>query len=303
LLGITQDTDIIIDYSRPIEDIFADATTSIIKQEQNLNILCMQTNLFAPHQENRLPRCELPSWVPHFECGVDLRELNTFHFAYDSQRYKGGGPLKALPDRIKVQNTRALRIDGCFYGTVIYASSRFPISFWSDDEVGENLVDLKAVVDRTIDCSNEAFWRTLVMDAYPIGTGLLGRIERVPEARRNLLADLNTALTSSAPVWMLEHLRPLLDAKAFCLTTKGHMAMVHGDVEVGDHVFVARGATNPFILRPFANDDTFSELQNRLGTSTFYEFVGGSYVHGIMDGEVLAYMDKLGVHEETIYLI
>jgi len=81
------------------------------------------------------------------------------------------------------------------------------------------------------------------------------------------------------------------------------MVMVHGDVEVGDHVFVARGATNPFILRPFANDDTFSELQNRLGTSTFYEFMGGSYVHGIMDGEVLAYMDKLGVHEETIYLI
>jgi hypothetical protein len=105
LLGITQDTDIIIDYSRPIEDIFADATTSIIKQEQNLNILCMQTNLFAPNQENRLPRCELPSWVPHFECGVDLRELNTFHFASDSQRYEGGGPLKALPNRIQVQNT------------------------------------------------------------------------------------------------------------------------------------------------------------------------------------------------------
>lgn len=71
------------------------------------------------------------------------------------------------------------------------------------------------------------------MDAYPIGTGLLGRIERVPEARRNLLTDLNTALTSSAPVWMLEHLRHMLDAKAFCLTTKEHMAMVHGDVELG----------------------------------------------------------------------
>ena len=78
----------------------------------------------------------------------------------------------------------------------------------------------------------------------------------------------------------------------------GHFALVLGDAAVGDHVFVAHDATNPFILRPTVDDESFDGVRERRGISTFYNFVGGSYVHGIMDGEVLNMIDGVTVREE-----
>jgi hypothetical protein len=72
---------------------------------------------------------------------------------------------------------------------------------------------------------------------------------------------------------------------------------------VGDFVFVARGAVFPFILRPIGHDETFEETKKTPEISTFYRFVGGAYVHGVMDGQVWKKMEAEGQSDEAIFLL
>lgn len=57
-------------------------------------------------------------------------------------------------------------------------------------------------------------------------------------------------------------------------TETRHMGIAHRSVEIGDKVYVLMGGEMPFVLRPFGGD--------------YFGFGGESYVHGIMDGEMLA---------------
>jgi hypothetical protein len=52
------------------------------------------------------------------------------------------------------------------------------------------------------------------------------------------------------------------------------MGLAHRSRQIGDQIYVLMGGDTPFALRP-------------LGGS-FFGFGGESYVHGIMDGEMLA---------------
>jgi hypothetical protein len=81
------------------------------------------------------------------------------------------------------------------------------------------------------------------------------------------------------------------------------LAHVHGDVEVGDYIFVARDSTVPLILRPTDNDETFINSKQSLGISALYKLVGGSYVHGSMNWELRRMMDGVRFNEKTVYLI
>lgn len=57
-------------------------------------------------------------------------------------------------------------------------------------------------------------------------------------------------------------------------TETGYMGIAHRSVEIGDKVYVLMGGEMPFILRPFGGN--------------YFGFGSESYVHGIMDGEMLA---------------
>lgn len=57
-------------------------------------------------------------------------------------------------------------------------------------------------------------------------------------------------------------------------TDSGYMGLAHRSVEVGDKVYVLMGGEIPYVLRPLGG--------------TFFGFGGEAYVHGIMDGEILA---------------
>lgn len=74
-------------------------------------------------------------------------------------------------------------------------------------------------------------------------------------------------------------------------------------MKVGDRIYIARGASVPLVIRPTAGDKTYADVKSELGVPTFYKFVGGSYVDGIMDGEVLEMIDGVNLKEETVYLI
>lgn len=81
------------------------------------------------------------------------------------------------------------------------------------------------------------------------------------------------------------------------------MALALGNSSPGDRVFVARGSMGPLILRPASADETFDDTRKKHSISTSYELVGGCYVQGIIDGEMVDMMEKGDVQEETVFLI
>jgi hypothetical protein len=123
-------------------------------------------------------------------------------------------------------------------------------------------------------------------------------------AEQSFRADLETASETGN---MSKRLKSALfrgtTGRALCETSARCLAHVHGDVEVGNHIFVPRGATVPLIVQPTGNDKTFNDAKQSLRISTFYKLVGRSYVYGIMDGELSGMMDGVRLREETIYLI
>jgi hypothetical protein len=105
------------------------------------------------------------------------------------------------------------------------------------------------------------------MDQYEDSAGSLARIARLNDDENrskitgcNFNDDLGKAFESkNLPERLGAILNAIMRGKALYKTSTGYLAHVHGDVKVGDHIFVDRGATVPFIIRPTNNDDTFND--------------------------------------------
>ena len=70
------------------------------------------------------------------------------------------------------------------------------------------------------------------------------------------------------------------------------MALANGDAELGDVLFIARGASVPLIISP--TDPSFRLGKRRADDpDPEFKFVGGAYMAGVMDGEVVQQMDKI----------
>jgi len=70
-----------------------------------------------------------------------------------------------------------------------------------------------------------------------------------------------------------------LNDRRFFITESGHMGLTPGEVRKGDMVFILDGGDVPYILR------SKEENPNKVGR---LQFIGESYVHGLMRGEILA---------------
>jgi Heterokaryon incompatibility protein (HET) len=66
-------------------------------------------------------------------------------------------------------------------------------------------------------------------------------------------------------------------SRKLCRTSKGYIALVPERTEVGDKIYLIYGLPVPFVIRPHPADKSISRL------------VGSCYVHGIMDGEAMAW--------------
>jgi hypothetical protein len=58
----------------------------------------------------------------------------------------------------------------------------------------------------------------------------------------------------------------------------------------------------PYVLRPTERNEAHPTLEQTINTP-FYEFVGGGYVHGVMDGQPLAEMELKDIGDTTVYLV
>jgi hypothetical protein len=79
----------------------------------------------------------------------------------------------------------------------------------------------------------------------------------------------------------------IMQGNKLCKTTKGYIGIVPNNTHETDEIFLPRGSTFPFVLRP---------NQEQLG---YFFLVGTCYIHGLMDNRLWT-MDR---PESSIYII
>ncbi|KAI3318848.1 HET-domain-containing protein, partial [Xylariaceae sp. AK1471] len=154
------------------------------------------------------------------------------------------------------------------------------------------------------DTVSEAFWRTLCLDIHTRAgpsedeTRL---IKRAGTEERNAyltywylrLSGSRTARVSRRDVGSIErvhvfsdHVFQAIARRKFFISRKGYMGLAPLGVEPGDCICVFAGGRTPFIVRAVQQNPV--QLTSRF----VCRLLGDSYVHGLMDGEAIALVDK-----------
>ena len=106
-------------------------------------------------------------------------------------------------------------------------------------------------------------------------------------APRNTPDSAETLAHNTKPnSWSVAHVDHILSEcmyRRFFITKKGYLGLGPGPMEVGDSVCVLFGGKTPFILRK--EEDHF-------------KLIGESYIHGIMEGEVIQQFEAGELEEQ-----
>lgn len=189
LLGlVTQDHDVVVDYTKSVAQVFTEATISIIKNAGNLDVVCQTGWMAVPRIDcSRRPDDgpALPSWVPDFSESIDFDEHIGILF---SQRGIYDAGRSALSEHVELIDGRYLPVKavilGGFSSDVAPPERNRYLGYYSSDALvnlphtwlGESGVGADIVKHHdgkytpTGEATISAYWRTLVMDCtcYPV---------------------------------------------------------------------------------------------------------------------------------------
>ena len=258
------------------------------------------------HENPRTPG--LPSWVFDFSFGP-AREFLLGNWAADIER--------ARPVRLTCSlSPEYLSVRGLVVDKVAFIATQplkaGDITSYSAASQNFMLKAIVSVLDETLALvqssvpdpypdqtkREEAYWRTMIMDRYcgntPASTEGKEMFERICKYTRTMHTnpssqplDLST-LDGGA---MEQRLRSGIDSVTenitkvwvpytFVVLESGHMGWAPHGVQVGDVFCLFDGCIVPFVLRPLADNNTFS-------------LWGDGYVHGFMPGQKLGSGERL----------
>ncbi|MCJ1390761.1 hypothetical protein MMC18_003622 [Xylographa bjoerkii] len=132
----------------------------------------------------------------------------------------------------------------------------------------------------------DQLWRTLVADRGPDGNNPPSWYHRACLhclANRTNTGDINTAvlIARGQPTMMVEFLKRVQSVvwnrKLLKSEDERCFGLAPTRAEVNDIICILYGCSVPVILR-----------EHRTQTATFFEFIGESYVHGMMDGQAMS---------------
>lgn len=261
---------------------------------------------------------DLPSWVLDWESPLSCAPLNMpikDNFSEDGYHCSGNSTARIsfdvgsavlvmeglLIDDIKLlSRTFDDRTDNkdCFVkegGSIVHYAESCNASYQLHQEALAMAMSGGNQLYTTTDAVIDAFWRTLVGDRIPMRRpappALASDYANWVEATE--YEHLHLASSELSIDTLKRHFQSLSDfgsaigscavGRRFCVTEKGYFGMVPPKSEVGDKICVFLGARTPFVLR-------------REGEG--YKLVGESYVHQIMDGEMM----RVGLPVESIQL-
>lgn len=179
----------------------------------------------------------------------------------------------------------------------------------------DTIVDLFTYSTMTVDQINAKCrsWSTMLNQKYPTGETFGSALARVqvadirydqqgyPISRNNacdnaLLRKPRTELLSDeyiAQTSMRIALRNASSYRGTCLTSQGYLGLIPMSAREGDRICVLLGGQVLYVLRP----------KDLARPGTTYEYIGECYVHGLMDGEVMSWVQEGRATTERFVLV
>lgn len=303
LAGLVPSLNIIPDYRAPVEEIYCSLVRNSIQATGSLMMLLLI----------RKPRkLDLPLWVPDLSTDLDPDLHNGScpmgFYGADGNNWHNMGARSAYcslsPDDLPHQ----LSVTGFLYDKpLILGPSWISSKDRRQSSAIEIIQEYSTLLEQT-DAKHfpkytgwyreDALWRTLIWNAndtdrYPVPDEF-GNYFRRLKAGQDVLVDQSSsaaepenaqkiAPTGVAKEYYNAFVRHGLNRRFF-ITSRGYLGSGPPDMKDDDHICILMGGKPPFILR---------DSQDHPGC---YELVGHAYVHGIMHGEALGYLDA---HAET----
>lgn len=271
--------DIMPDYDKSVSVVFRDVVVFYLKRETPfpLDILA-HCGTFLPSVE---PPEGFATWMPRWQ---DLLAQKPFpRFVADgtgglTRAYDASHSATLKPDldiagmslrvrgfsvdeitQVRYPNLKFNAYDGCVV-----------VSSWApDDPHGRYLGD------KGDETKLQAFLRTVVADY---------------DTRRNIRGcsvewHVDSFVRDHGP---MSHVHTTCHARRLAITTRGYMALVNCQAEIGDKLFVLYGGAMIYVLRPRGDA---------------YILVGECYVHGIMDGEAMELLRDGRATEQAVCIL
>jgi hypothetical protein len=328
LFGLAEESDdfheTIVAYGLSAAEAYERCTTTILATSHSLDILSQSVlpceASLEPSANHQLP---LPSWVPNWAALIHTytlryhlnRSLGLYLYSASGQKtcdYLGGhdGLLQ-----IKGITWDSISLVGeALLGTVIYRANAAIFRSWHS--LAETTLPLQNYI--TSGTLENAFSRTLCIDYSVMPDRSLGRSNECHRPTFNLwwqqqqqqqpmivLNDSEDGKTAKVGTHSLNLSKEVLGFdtsvltgtynRRFFISEKGYIGLAPSNAAPGDKIAVLFGGKVPYILRRNEPAST--------GTSgTTWTFLGDSYVHGIMDGEVIESLERGEVMEELITL-
>lgn len=286
MMGIASDGDtcgIKVDYDKHYTEVFREVALLVLK---TLGARALAWS--GQQKRNSNPSdCRLPSWVPDLR----LPAANVIQESYQAvhpmpKLFSAAGNRKfecTVDGKSEILSLRTSYID-----RVVEVSEFFGSQFWNLDAPWRVLSHFQAWLidlERFVDAA---------ADRHPTRYDYSTRQEmhwRIPIADRYVDEDVQKRAGLEVKDWYMATLRPdhpssasavsnspryqdsiNLTCQIAFVTETGYIGIGHPEVVKGDEVHLVQGSDTPFILRK---------------TDGRYQLIGETYVHGIMDGELV----------------
>ncbi|KAK3319764.1 heterokaryon incompatibility protein-domain-containing protein [Cercophora scortea] len=257
------------------KDVISHLVRGLIAESKDIVILARTA------ERNRSPG--LPTWAPDLCAELDstrLHYVNQLARCYEYHHCNAAGGTQ--PETKDLGSESLLALQGLVVDEIVEIGRCFD----DVDKTLETILEWRDIMNRAGELNHgivyprggtyqEAFWRVMTVDFVLLRNG-----------RR---FDWRRANASDKAQWREEWgpnikraLKQLLPSEGswFFTTRTGMIGVCHSKVEVGDAVYVLLGGRMPFVLRPSRGHEEGTDPPR-------YEYVGQTYVHGIMDGEVI----------------
>lgn len=259
-------------YDSSISSLYTDVAKDILKNSNDLHVLA--------HAEGNDFRdvVGLPTWAPDWSVNKDLGLRITGY-----ERYNAAGELANFQE-FRGERTLVLKgfqLDttsrtGC---TKEYVNKKQKECVNKKQKCGDWL-ELLDELEREYPFKDhkDAFWRTLLLDTGPRGVVPIRSpwenafevwmdicLHEPSDEEKARADEFETSFTHS------------LNLRLF-RTAGGHLGCGTTSCKVGDSIWIVQGSRVPLILRPTLCGN---------GEEITYDLVGGTYLHGFMQGEAL----------------
>ena len=319
-------TTLIPDYNKSVDDVFTEATHAILSSTQNrLSVLSLAGTGF-PRDMTNLPSW-VPEWGSG-DRTTSLTNSGNRKAArpYDYRAGINAPPeISNIPGVLKFLMINGVEVDEIIsLGTqppLRFVNPDDPASRGRETQhtLDWTVEAITILRDRTQDpyaTSEGAFWRTLIGDRLLSSEGTFRPAPAVYEGYLDALIKcqalklITYEVVDHFEAGLAGHMQDTLiqsfgspegfsraDAqgsmfaaamgphsyrRTFACTKNGYIGLVPPGTKIGDVVCVLFGMQTPVILRKT------NEVEVRLGNNIVHELVGECYMHGMMDGEMLA---------------